>query len=65
MLTTFFSEFTTQSKTAFSFGTRFMVFKGRSTRNTRNDFIVDNFWDAELFDPSELKLIIYNKHTSI
>ena len=39
MLKTFLSEVTTQSKTAFSFGTRLMVFRGRSTRSTRNDLI--------------------------
>lgn len=43
MLTTFFRELTTQSNTAFNFGTRFIVFNGRNTRNTRNDFIVDKF----------------------
>lgn len=37
---TFFNEFTTQSKTAFNFGTRLIVFNGRNTRNTRKDFIV-------------------------
>lgn len=43
IFTTFFNEFTTQSNTAFNFGTRFIVFNGRSTRSTRNDFIVDKF----------------------
>jgi hypothetical protein len=41
MLMTFFSELTTQSKTAFNFGTRLMVFSGRSTRSTLNDLMVD------------------------
>lgn len=44
MLTTFFSEPTTQSKTALSFGTRLMVFSGLNTRSTRNDFMVARFW---------------------
>lgn len=43
IFTTFFSELTTQSNTAFSFGTRFIVFNGRNTLNTRSDFIVDRF----------------------
>lgn len=37
---TFLSEFTTQSKTAFSLGTRLIVFSGRNTRSTRNDLMV-------------------------
>lgn len=41
ILITFLSEFTTQSNTALSFGTRLIVFKGRSTRRTRKDLIVD------------------------
>lgn len=41
ILITFFSEFTTQSNTALSFGTRLIVFSGRKTRSTRNDLIVD------------------------
>lgn len=40
MLTTFFSEPTTQSNTAFSFGIRLIVFNGRKTRKTRKIFIV-------------------------
>lgn len=48
MLITFFKEFTTQSNTAFSFGTRLIVFNGRSTLSTRNDLIVDKFCPAEL-----------------
>jgi hypothetical protein len=48
MLNTFLREFITQSKTAFSFGTRLMVFKGRSTRRTRKDFIVPRFSPPEL-----------------
>lgn len=48
MLMTFFSEFTTQSKTAFNLGTRLIVFKGRRTRSTRNDLIVERFWPALL-----------------
>ena len=43
MLTTFFNEVTTQSKTAFSFGIRFIVLSGRSTRSTLKDLIVDKF----------------------
>lgn len=43
ILTTFLSELTTQSNTAFNFGTRFIVFNGRNTRNTRSDLIVDKF----------------------
>lgn len=45
---TFFREFTTQSNTAFNFGTRLIVFNGRNTRRTRSDLIVDRFWPAEL-----------------
>ena len=48
ILKTFFSEFTTQSKTAFSFGTRLMVLSGRSTRSTRSDLMVLKFWPVEL-----------------
>lgn len=48
MLITFFKELTTQSNTALSFGTRLIVFNGRSTLNTRNDLIVDKFCPAEL-----------------
>lgn len=51
IFTTFLSELTTQSKTAFSFGTRFIVFSGRSTRSTRNDLMVDKFW-LTLLPPS-------------
>lgn len=51
MLMTFFKEFTTQSNTAFNFGTRFIVFKGLSTLNTLNDFIVDRFCPADFFTP--------------
>lgn len=40
MLTTFFNDPTTQSKTAFNFGIRLMVLSGRNTRNTRKIFIV-------------------------
>lgn len=40
MLTTFFSEPTTQSNTAFNFGIRLIVFNGRNTRSTRKIFIV-------------------------
>lgn len=40
MLNTFFSELTTQSNTAFSLGTRLMVFSGRNTRSTLNDLMV-------------------------
>ena len=48
MLKTFLSELMTQSKTALSLGTRLMVFKGRSTRRTRRDFIVARFSPPEL-----------------
>ena len=48
ILNTFFREFTTQSNTAFSFGTRLMVFSGLNTRNTRRDFMVLRFWPVEL-----------------
>lgn len=48
MFITFFREFTTQSKTAFNFGTLFMVLSGRNTLKTLKDFIVDRFWPAEL-----------------
>lgn len=51
MFMTFFKEFTTQSNTAFNFGTRLIVFKGLSTLNTRNDFIVDRFCPAPFFTP--------------
>lgn len=47
---TFFKELTTQSNTAFSLGTRLMVFSGRNTLNTRSDLIVDKF------DPTEPSL---------
>ena len=43
ILRTFLRELTTQSKTAFNFGSRFMVFKGRKTRSTLKDLIVDKF----------------------
>lgn len=48
MFITFFNEFTKQSNTAFSLGTRFIVFNGLSTRNTRNDLMVDRLAPAEL-----------------
>lgn len=48
ILMTFFSEFTTQSNTAFSFGTRLIVLSGRNTRRTRSDLIVVKFLPAEL-----------------
>lgn len=41
MLKTFFREITTQSNTAFSAGTRFTIFRGRSTRSSFTDF---SFW---------------------
>lgn len=40
---TFLRELTTQSKTAFSFGTRLIVFRGLKTLSTRKDLIVDRF----------------------
>ena len=53
MLNTFFKELTTQSNTAFNFGTRFMVLSGRRTRRTRRDLIVLRFCPVEL--PLEIK----------
>lgn len=53
---TFFSELTTQSNTAFNFGTRLMVFSGRSTRSTLKDLIVDKLLVISL-PPSPLELI--------
>lgn len=46
MFITFFKEFTKQSNTAFSFGTRFIVFNGLSTRSTRRDLIVERLAPA-------------------
>ena len=46
MVKTFDNEVITQSKTAFSFGTRLIVFNGRRTRRTRNDLIVLRFFPA-------------------
>lgn len=43
MFTTFFSEPTTQSNTAFSFGILLIVFNGLKTRRTRKDLIVAKF----------------------
>lgn len=54
MLMTFFSEFTTQSNTAFNFGTRLIVFSGRSTRRTLSDLMVDKLFVISL-PPSPLK----------
>lgn len=51
IFTTFFSELTTQSNTAFSFGTRLIVFSGRNTRSTRSDLIVDKFCPTLPFSP--------------
>lgn len=48
MFITFFKEFTTQSNTAFNFGTRLIVFNGLSTLSTRSDLIVDRFCPALL-----------------
>ena len=48
MLNTFFKELITQSNTAFNFGTRLIVLRGRRTRSTRNDFIVLRFSPPEL-----------------
>lgn len=63
ILMTFFSELTTQSNTAFNFGTRFMVFKGRNTRRTRRDFIIDRFCTAglPLLIPSIIVIKYLNK----
>lgn len=44
---TFFNEFTTQSNTAFSLGTRLIVFSGRNTLNTRSDLMVDKLVPTE------------------
>lgn len=60
MLMTFFNELTTQSNTAFSFGTRFIVFRGRRTRRTRSDFIMDRFCTAGL--PLEKKNITFERN---
>lgn len=49
MFITFFNEFTKQSKTALSFGTLLIVFKGLNTLNTRKDFIVERFVAAGRF----------------
>lgn len=65
ILMTFFKEFTTQSNTAFNFGTRFIVFKGLSTLNTRNDFIVDRFCPAPLLTPLWKKKLINTKKPDI
>ena len=48
ILKTFFRELTTQSNTALSLGTRFIVFRGLNTLRTRNDFIVLKFCPVEL-----------------
>ena len=48
ILNTFFRELTTQSNTALSFGTLLIVFKGRSTRSTRKDFMVLKLEPVEL-----------------
>jgi hypothetical protein len=56
MLITFFNELTTQSNTAFSFGTRLIVFSGRSTRSTRSDLMVDKLLVTSL-PASPLKCI--------
>lgn len=48
MLNTFFSELTTQSNTAFNFGTRLIVFSGRNTRSTLNDLMVPKLAVADL-----------------
>lgn len=48
MLITFFREFTTQSKTALSFGTLLIVLSGRKTLKTLNDFMVDRSAPASL-----------------
>lgn len=46
IVNTFDREVMTQSKTAFSFGTRLIVFNGRKTRRTRRDLIVFRFLPA-------------------
>jgi hypothetical protein len=43
---TFDRDVMTQSKTAFNFGTRLIVFNGRKTRRTRRDLIVFRFLPA-------------------
>lgn len=67
MLKTFLSEVTTQSKTAFSFGTRLMVFRGRSTRSTRNDLITLRLLAAPfvpgLASPLKRKALLVKKST--
>lgn len=57
MLNTFFSEFTTQSNTAFSFGILLMVFRGRRTRNTLRDLIVLKFLPAAPEVPLQIRVI--------
>jgi len=57
MFITFFSEFTTQSNTALSFGTLLIVLRGRNTRSTLRDLIVLRFFPAE---PLSLKNIAAN-----
>lgn len=52
---TFLSELTTQSNTAFSFGTRLIVLSGRSTRSTLSDLMVERLLVISL-PPSPLKL---------
>lgn len=51
MFITFFKEFTKQSNTALSFGTRLIVFKGLNTRNTLKDLMVDRWLAFEFGSP--------------
>lgn len=59
MFITFFNEFTKQSNTALSFGTLLIVFKGLSTLNTRNDFIVERFVAAGRFLKNKISNVIF------
>jgi hypothetical protein len=66
MLKTFLSEFTTQSNTALSFGTRLIVFKGRKTRRTRRDLMVFNLALRSLTPlppPSSLSPLLFYTHS--
>lgn len=58
MLKTFFNDVITQSNTAFNFGTRFIVFNGRNTRSTLNDFITLRL-DAAPFVPGLASPLIF------
>ncbi len=62
ILMTFFKELTTQSKTAFSLGTRLIVFNGRNTLNTLRDLMVPRLAVADFpFVPVEFPVIPLQK----